>query len=111
MPSLVAFVRRLSFLSLDRVDLFRIDNILRRHIIENHINIGDNVKTRLYAWLLDLHDCSMASVDEQLTQLTDPSLLDKIDALRELNISEYAPLPQVICCARRSIDARLMETL
>ena len=38
----------------------------------------------------------MASVDEQLTQLTDPSLLDKIDVLRELNISEYIPLPQVI---------------
>lgn len=37
----------------------------------------------------------MASADEQLERLTDPSLLDKIDGLRELNISEYIPLPQV----------------
>ncbi len=37
----------------------------------------------------------MASADEQLKRLTDPSLLDKIDGLRELNISEYIPLPQV----------------
>ncbi len=38
---------------------------------------------------------NMASADEQLKRLTDPSLLDKIDGLRELNISEYIPLPQV----------------
>lgn len=35
----------------------------------------------------------MVSVDEQLTQLTDTSLLDKINALRELNISEHISLP------------------
>ena len=27
--------------------------------------------------------------------LADPSLLDKIDKLRELNVSDYIPLPQV----------------
>lgn len=37
----------------------------------------------------------MTSVDEQLKQMTDPTLLDKIDKLRELKISEYIPLPQV----------------
>lgn len=37
----------------------------------------------------------MASADEQLRRLTDPSLLNKIDGLRELNIGEYIPLPQV----------------
>ncbi|MCJ1396230.1 hypothetical protein MMC18_009119 [Xylographa bjoerkii] len=36
----------------------------------------------------------MASADEQLKRLTDPSLLDKIDGLRKLNVSEYIPLHQ-----------------
>ena len=46
----------------------------------------------------------MASVNEQLKQLTDPSLLDKIDALRELNVSEYIPLPQVSSSAVEYVD-------
>jgi hypothetical protein len=37
----------------------------------------------------------MASTDENLEGLADQSLLDKIDHLRELNISEHIPLPQV----------------
>lgn len=44
---------------------------------------------------IKLTGSNMASADEQLKRLTDPSLLDKIDGLRELNISEYIPLPQV----------------
>ncbi len=47
----------------------------------------------------------MASADEQLKRLTDPSLLDKIDGLRELNISEYIPLPQVSRSAIENVDA------
>jgi len=47
----------------------------------------------------------MASADEQLKRLTDPSLLDKIDGLRELNISEYIPLPQVSSSAIEYVDA------
>ena len=52
---------------------------------------------------------SMASSDEQLTRLTDPSLLEKIDGLRELNISEYIPLPQVNSLVNTSTDDLLME--
>ncbi|KAL8918465.1 MAG: hypothetical protein Q9172_005424 [Xanthocarpia lactea] len=44
----------------------------------------------------------MASADEQLKRLTDPSLLDKIDGLRELNISEYIPLPQLVVVGDQS---------
>jgi len=51
----------------------------------------------------------MASSDEQLTRLTDPSLLERIDGLRELNISEYIPLPQVNGLLSASMDDLLME--
>lgn len=51
----------------------------------------------------------MASSDEQLTRLTDPFLLEKIDGLRELNISEYVPLPQVNSLVNVSLDGLLME--
>ncbi|KAL9130729.1 MAG: hypothetical protein Q9217_001166 [Psora testacea] len=44
----------------------------------------------------------MASAEEQLKRLTDPSLLDKIDGLRELNISEYIPLPQLVVVGDQS---------
>lgn len=46
----------------------------------------------------------MASAEEQLKRLTDPSLLDKIDGLRELNISEYIPLPQVSSSVIENVD-------
>lgn len=46
----------------------------------------------------------MASADEQLKRLTDPSLLDKIDGLRELNINEYIPLSQVSSSAIENVD-------
>lgn len=51
----------------------------------------------------------MVSTDEQLKRLTDPSLLDKIDGLRELNISEYVPLPQVSSFTIEYLDIRLTE--
>ena len=49
----------------------------------------------------------MASEDEQLKRLTDQSLLDKIDGLRELNISEHIALPQVsrVVCERRTFSS------
>lgn len=46
----------------------------------------------------------MASAEEQLKRLTDPSLLNKIDGLHELNISEYIPLPQVSSSAIENVD-------
>lgn len=47
---------------------------------------------------------SMASADEQLKRLTDPSLLNKISSLRELNISEHIALPQVSSSAIEKVD-------
>lgn len=38
----------------------------------------------------------MEASPQEITTLADPTLLDKIDKLRDLNVSDYIPLPQVV---------------
>jgi hypothetical protein len=35
------------------------------------------------------------TVSREVTTLSDPSLLEKVDKLRDLNIGQHVPLPQV----------------
>lgn len=35
------------------------------------------------------------TVSREITTLSDPTLLEKVDRLRELNIGQHVPLPQV----------------
>lgn len=44
----------------------------------------------------------MGSFPAQPANLNDPSRLHKIDKLREISISEYVPLPQVISVSQNN---------